>query len=227
MNFKKLAYWIVAIGEIIAISFDVDLLHQICKPLLMITLLIYFWSESDHRKEEKWVKHVTLALAFSWIGDVMLMFTHKSFMLFFAGLSAFLFAHIIYVITYTRATYRNKLSIRFSVVPILLLGYFIVMSWLILPYVASIIQVPLAVYGFILLMMASAAWYRNGETNILSFQWVFVGALMFIVSDSLLAINRFSQTLPFANQAVMITYIAAQWLIVSGLLKHQPKKEEV
>ena len=57
---------------------------------------------------------------------------------------------------------------------------------------------------------------RKGETNLLSFQWVFVGALLFIVSDSLLAINRFAATLPFANVAVMVTYIAAQWLIVKG-----------
>jgi uncharacterized membrane protein YhhN len=222
MNIKKYLYWIVALGEIIALIFEIEILHQICKPLLMVTLLIYFWSESDHRKDEKWVRHVTLALAFSWIGDIMLMFTHLSFMLFLAGLSAFLFAHFIYVIAYIRATQHNKLHLKLSIVPIVVLLYFILMASQIVPYVASIIQAPIAVYGFILFVMASVAWYRKGETNFLSFQWVFVGALLFIVSDSLLAINRFAETLPYANIAVMVTYIGAQWLIVTGLLKHRP-----
>jgi uncharacterized membrane protein YhhN len=220
MAFKKYFYWIAAIGEITALYFEIDLLHQICKPLLMVSLMIYFWSESDERKDEKWVKYVTLALAFSWIGDIMLMFTHMSFMLFLAGLSSFLFAHFIFIITYIRATRHNKLAIKFSVIPILMLGYFVLLGTLIVPYVASIIQVPIAVYGLVLLLMASAAWYRKGETSHLSFQWVFIGALMFIISDSLLAINRFSETLPFANIAVMVTYIVAQWLIVKGLLNH-------
>ncbi|MFQ3213904.1 MAG: putative membrane protein YhhN [Marivirga sp.] len=222
MNIKKYLYWIVALGEIFALIFEVERLHQICKPLLMVTLLVYFWSESDHLKDEKWVRHVTLALAFSWIGDITLMFTHLSFMLFLAGLSAFLVAHIIYVIAYIRATSHNKIQIKFSIVPIVLLLYFILTASQIIPYVASIIQIPIGVYGFTLFVMASVAWYRKGQTNSLSFQWVFVGALLFIVSDSLLAINRFAETLPYANIAVMTTYIAAQWLLVKGLLKHSP-----
>jgi len=223
MNIKKNLYWLAAIGEIVAIYFEINWLHQISKPLLMITLLIFFWSESDHRKDEKWVRHVTLALAFSWIGDIMLMFTHLNFLLFFAGLAAFLVAHIVYVIAYIRATYKNSLNIKFSIMPILFLGYFILLAYLIIPYVDTVIQVPITVYAVTLFLMISAAYFRKGNTNPLSFQWVFVGAILFIVSDSLLAINRFSQTIPFANIAVMITYIAAQWLIVKGLLKHDAK----
>lgn len=221
MDVKKYLFWLVAIGEIASLIFEIDLLHKICKPLLMVALMIYFWSESDHRKDEKWVRHVTLALTFSWIGDIMLMFTHLSFMLFLAGLSAFLCAHFIFIISYIRATRKNKIHVKFSIVPIILLAYFVMLSSIIIPYVAAIIQVPLAIYGLVLFIMASVAWYRKGETTNLSFQWVFIGALIFIVSDSLLAINRFSTTLPFANLAVMVTYIVAQWLIVKGLLMHR------
>jgi len=58
-----------------------------------------------------------------------------------------------------------------------------------------------------------------------SFQLVVLGAALFIISDSILAINRFSHTIPFSGVAVMSTYIIAQWLIVNGLLQHKKKEE--
>jgi uncharacterized membrane protein YhhN len=50
---------------------------------------------------------------------------------------------------------------------------------------------------------------------------VFGGATLFMISDSLIAINRFLEPLPRVGIWVMITYIAAQYLILTGLLKHR------
>lgn len=122
MNFKAYFYWIVAVLEIISLTFEIDILHQICKPLLMIALLIYFWDKSDNRKDEKWVSFVTLALAFSWIGDIMLLFAFKHFMFFFAGISAFLGAHIVYIIAYRRATFKDKLNFKWSFFPFIVVA---------------------------------------------------------------------------------------------------------
>jgi uncharacterized membrane protein YhhN len=221
MAVKKYLYWIVAVGEIIALAADVSWLHQICKPLLMITLMIYFWDRSDKRKDERWVKYVTLALVFSWIGDIMLLFTDKHFMYFLAGLSGFLAAHVVYLLAYIRATHRNRIQLEDSAVPLLIVEYGIVLLYVILPYLSGVLQVPVLLYSIILMAMGVFAWYRKGETNVESFRWVFFGALLFIVSDSILAINRFSQTIPYASLLVMITYILAQFLIVNGLLKHK------
>ncbi len=225
MNPKLYFYWIIAVVEIIALTFEIDILHQIAKPLLMISLLIYFWDKSDIRKNEKWVSFVTLALVFSWIGDIMLLFTFKHFMFFFAGLSAFLIAHLVFIIAYKKATYKDKLNIKWSFFPFVVLGFILLMAYLTLPYVDSVIQVPLVVYGIILCLMILAAWFRKGETTDESFQLVVLGAALFIISDSILAINRFSHTIPFAGVAVMGTYIIAQWLIVNGLLKHNKKQD--
>ncbi|WKK78063.2 lysoplasmalogenase [Marivirga salinae] len=225
MNPKLYFYWIIAVVEIIALTFEIDILHQIAKPLLMISLLIYFWDKSDIRKNEKWVSFVTLALVFSWIGDIMLLFTFKHFMFFFAGLSAFLITHIVFIIAYKKATYKDKLNIKWSFFPFVVLGFILLMAYLTLPYVDSVIQVPLVVYGIILSLMILAAWFRKGETTDESFQLVVLGAALFIISDSILAINRFSHTIPFAGVAVMGTYIIAQWLIVNGLLKHNKKQD--
>ncbi|WP_375581033.1 lysoplasmalogenase [Marivirga tractuosa] len=226
MNFKAYFYWIVAILEIISLTFEIDILHQICKPLLMIALLIYFWDKSDNRKDEKWVSFVTLALALSWVGDIMLLFTFKHFLFFFAGLSAFLGAHIVLIIAYKKATFKDKLYLKWSFFPLVVIAYLALMAYLILPYVDTVIQVPISLYAIILALMMIVAWYRKNQTTDESFQLVILGAALFTISDSVLAINRFSHTIPYAGVAVMGTYIIAQWLIVNGLLKHRKKKKE-
>jgi len=225
MNFKAYFYWLVAILEIISLAFEIDILHQICKPLLMISLLIYFWDKSDDRKGEKWVSYITLALAFSWIGDIMLLFTFKHFMFFFAGLAAFLGAHIVFIIAFRKATYEDKLTIKWSFFPFIVIAYLALMAYLILPYIDSIIQVPVSLYALILALMIVSAWFRKNQTTDESFQLVVLGATLFTISDSILAINRFSHTIPFAGVAIMSTYIIAQWLIVNGLLKHKKIKK--
>lgn len=224
MNLKAYFYWIIAILEIISLTFEIDVLHQICKPLLMIALLIYFWDKSDNRKDEKWVGFVTLALAFSWIGDIMLLFAFKHFMFFFAGISAFLAAHIVYIIAYRRATFHDQIKFKWSFFPFIVIAYLGLMAYLILPYIDSVIQVPLSLYAIILALMVVVAWFRKNQTTDESFQLVVLGAALFTISDSVLAINRFSHTIPYAGVAVMSTYIIAQWLIVAGLLKHKKKQ---
>ena len=226
MNFKGYLYWIVGILDIISLTFEIDILHQICKPLLMIALLIYFWDKSDNRKDEKWVSFVTLALAFSWIGDIMLLFTFKHFLFFFAGLTAFLGAHIVFIIAYRKATFKDQIKFKWSFFPLVVIAYLALMAYLILPYVDSVIQVPITIYALVLALMIMIAWYRKDQTTDESFQLVVLGAALFTISDSVLAINRFSHTIPYAGVAVMGTYIIAQWLIVNGLLKHRKTKEE-
>jgi uncharacterized membrane protein YhhN len=226
MNFKGYFYWIVGILDIISLTFEIDILHQICKPLLMIALLIYFWDKSDNRKDEKWVSFVTLALAFSWIGDIMLLFTFKHFLFFFAGLTAFLGAHIVFIIAYRKATFKDQIKFKWSFFPFVVIAYLALMAYLILPYVDSVIQVPITIYALVLALMIMIAWYRKDQTTDESFQLVVLGAALFTISDSVLAINRFSHTIPYAGVAVMGTYIIAQWLIVNGLLKHRKTKEE-
>jgi uncharacterized membrane protein YhhN len=71
--------------------------------------------------------------------------------------------------------------------------------------------------------MALAALHRYQKTNLQSFRMVMSGALIFMLSDSMIAINKFLDPLPFASMMIMITYILAQYFIVSGLIMHQLK----
>jgi uncharacterized membrane protein YhhN len=47
------------------------------------------------------------------------------------------------------------------------------------------------------------------------------GALLFVCSDSLLAINKFGQPFRFAGLLIMFTYCLAQFLIVWGVVKRE------
>jgi uncharacterized membrane protein YhhN len=73
--------------------------------------------------------------------------------------------------------------------------------------------------------MAIQALLRYGYTTSRSFTLIFTGALFFMLSDSLLAINKFMTPLHLASLAVMTTYIIAQYLIVEGFISHHENEQ--
>jgi uncharacterized membrane protein YhhN len=72
--------------------------------------------------------------------------------------------------------------------------------------------------------MLIAAINRYGKVSRLSFILVLAGAVLFVISDSLIALNKFGFPFVFSGVAVMTTYIAAQYLIVTGVLKQSEKE---
>jgi uncharacterized membrane protein YhhN len=73
----------------------------------------------------------------------------------------------------------------------------------------------------VILSMATTAFLRQGNVVKNSFVLVFIGAILFMISDSILALNKFYQPLPFTNISIMFTYGFAQLFIVFGLLKQR------
>jgi len=59
---------------------------------------------------------------------------------------------------------------------------------------------------------------RSGRVGAMSFKLVFVGSLLFLLSDSMIAFNKFNSDIPLAGFLIMITYVAAQYLIMRGLI---------
>lgn len=81
--------------------------------------------------------------------------------------------------------------------------------------------IPVLAYALVLLTMGIWAHKRRGATSAHSFMLVSTGAILFVISDGLIAINKFAFEVPVERILVMSTYIAAQYLIVRGLLKHE------
>jgi uncharacterized membrane protein YhhN len=76
-------------------------------------------------------------------------------------------------------------------------------------------------YAAVLVTMVIVALFRYGRTTAASFGLVFGGAVLFMISDSLLAMNKFHAPIQQAGLLIMITYCVAQGLIAEGMLKHE------
>jgi uncharacterized membrane protein YhhN len=77
--------------------------------------------------------------------------------------------------------------------------------------------IPIIIYMFTITIMAISAAERN--TNPKSYRLVLLGAVLFVLSDSLIAMNEFVNPIPFSTILIMGTYIFAQYFICIGFLK--------
>jgi len=194
---------------------------RVLKPFLLPILLVaVYFSEGFTTK-----KVLLTALTFSWIGDVVLLFASKGEIYFILGLVAFLISHVFYIVLFGKQTksktISNKLSFGAGIGLILL--YFFGMITTLGPKLGPL-TVPVVVYAVVISTMLYFALKGSFQWNAIPFQSVLVGALLFIASDSILAFNKFYQPIPYASFLIMITYLAAQYGIVWGILHLNQKK---
>jgi uncharacterized membrane protein YhhN len=212
-----LLFWLVSILEIVGRFFDWSLVF-FTKPLLMPLLLLWFLLKAKSLKSNGYFL-VIGALIFSWLGDLLLMFDGRE-IFFILGLASFLIAHIFYVLVFSRL-----MEIKFTfgklrwtfLMPLMVYAGFL--FYLLIPASGQLAPAIL-LYGITILTMLFFAISRKGFTNVNSYQWVAIGALFFVISDSLLGINKFYESLPLASILIMFTYILGQYFIVKGCLKH-------
>lgn len=213
---------IVCAGELIAVTY----LHQlewIFKPLIMISLGVYYLTAKRPIS-----KPIVGAIIFSFFGDVLLMLQAKDELFFMLGLGSFLIAHVCYILAYMQHRTESEgialngpQKIRFAF-PVVLAGTGLIT--VLYPHLGGL-KIPVILYAIVLMVMVLQGLFRYGFTNSISFWSVFVGAVIFMISDSLIAINKFLTFVPLAGLAVMSTYMLAQFLLINGLLSHKNKGE--
>ncbi|MNR32297.1 YhhN-like protein [compost metagenome] len=141
---------------------------------------------------------------------------------FIYGLAAFLVCHIFYI----RAFILDHKSNPKHRTPYFLwvVGVFAIFCSGLFFYLQpklGVMQFPVLMYAIIICVMAIMAVNRYGKVNIFSFKLILYGALFFLLSDSVLAVNKFSQPIPQAGVLIMATYMIAQYLIVYGTISRQ------
>jgi len=215
-------FFVAAIGELVSILTGLDQLHFICKPMIMVTLGVYYLSSAGENRSIV----VLLAIVFSLAGDVALMFDSINVNYFMVGLICFLISHVFYIVAYRQHQSEEEANALQGIqklraaFPIVLAGTGLVV---ILYPTLGALKFPVIIYALVLVLMVINGLFRLGRTNSKSFAFVFVGALFFMVSDSLLAINKFLNPLPSSGLLIMSTYIVAQLLIIEGLGAHWRK----
>lgn len=179
---------------------------RVCtKPLLLPLLLLVYLSQSygGNRAERKFQLLFTLGLFFSFIGDVFLL--SKEY--FLPGLASFLLAHLFYIVTF-----YGKRKIKIPGVLYFLTGlYLIGFLWFLYPSLGEM-KIPVILYAVVICVMFLFAFKTNNRSLV-------IGALLFLVSDSLLAVGLFYNSNLVLSLLVMITYVAAQYFLMQGMTR--------
>lgn len=189
----------------------------------MPLLAIYAFSQIKIR--ERYI-FLILGLFFSWLGDIFLMFPREQYsestakLLFIAGLAAFLIAHIQYILLFLKDL-RNKIDLSlvtskpYTSLPFLIYG--IGLLWFLYPHLA-VMKIPVTLYAITIIAMLILAFNRKGFVSNSSYLLVFIGAILFVISDSTIAVTLFYKHFTLDRLVIMSTYIVAQLLITYGVV---------
>lgn len=214
--FFTVLFVVITALEMIGETLPIRWLHYGTKPLLMLSLLAYAWPVFRVGR----LRGLAVGMVFALLGDVFLMIREVD--LFAPGLAAFLVMQVCYGLTFWRAIGRAGLpapEVRTWLWAIPFVVYLALFLVVLRPTFAqnaalSVLWWPVVVYAVCLNTMGLLAVQRRGLP---AYGRVVAGALLFILSDSAIAVNRFLLPLAGATWLVMSTYAAAQYLIVSGL----------
>jgi len=219
MSFKRfskplfLFFILVSFVDVLAIFLENPFLQSICKPFIIPSLMAWYLAKTNAPN-----KLYLIALFFSFIGDVLLL---DKINLFIFGIAAFLITQVIYIFIFSKglakASWQKKIT---SLVPFLL--FYSVLISVLAPNLNELL-IPVMVYGIAISVFGTVALlnylYDKNKNTLLLLQ----GAILFIVSDSMIALNKFHEEQSFYPVTIMLTYILAQYLIASYMLKTETK----
>lgn len=196
--------------------------HYLFKPLTMVLAIVFvaFYGRytrlgGPYSLQNRLRGILIAALVFSALGDVLLMLPGNFFI---PGLLAFLIAHLCFIALFRQTTSAARwFPNRVALLCTLLAGAAM------FAYVAPglrdpVLKAAVAVYALVISLMAAQAIGRASVLRTEGALCVAVGAGIFMLSDSLIAINRFVQPIEMSALWVLGTYYTAQVLIVANVL---------
>lgn len=188
-------------------------LHWACKPLATFLILWSTW-HVRHPVSVAYRHWIGLGMVFSLAGDVFLMLPLDGFV---AGLVAFLIGHLCFL----RALLSDS---RFAKPwwPLLAtLGFGAINLWLLWPILPAALHAPVVVYVVVLTSMGgqavARAWAQRQGVLAGAARWAALGALSFMLSDTLLAWNRFRVAIPWSPLWILATYYVALWCLARSV----------
>ena len=204
------AFGITAVAYLFANWLDYDAAALVLKPMPVLLLLAGVLREGRLGRAGRLgrtAQLVALGLGLSAVGDVLLSWSDAMFV---PGLVAFLAAHLAYIGAFVR---QDTSPAAGWLVPVAVAtgGVFAVLYDGLGEMLA-----PVAAYVVVITGMAWRAGALVGRVQ--GGGAAALGALLFVVSDSMLALDRFGHAFPFAGEAVMASYWAAQLWIARSVV---------
>ncbi len=225
-----LFFWIAVIIGVVdwaAVAKGWRKVEYIAKPGAMIALLIFvglnrgFGPLSDPGETMLWF---ALGLAFSLLGDVLLILPKEQFV---GGLAAFSLAHIGYILGFNPLPPLKPPQM--VVAGIVLVLVTIAWSQIYRTIARGLehsgkprLKLPILIYSIIISLMVLSALFTllRGAWKPLPALAASAGAILFFISDTMLAFNKFVRPLVHGRLRYMIAYHLGQYLIILGALQH-------
>jgi len=212
-----LLFAVIVIVELLGRLLDNIQMEYFVKPLIMIWIALYFML---YTRKSSFTIPVLLAFFFSWAGDNLLMLSGKNELFFFAGVGGFFCAQVSYIYIFTKFSEKGGKGYvqKKPWVALIFIAYVAGMLFLLFPGLEGMMKPIITIYALSLMAMSMMALNRSGRVAASSFKLVFFGSLLFLLSDSMIAFNKFHSEIPLAGFLIMLTYIAAQYMIMRGLI---------
>lgn len=198
---------------------DQNWLLWLSKPFPVLALMAWVWSTAG--KQNPYAKWLCVGFVFSVMGDVFLMLHYKPMkdLLFIFGLVSFLTAHLCYI----RAFLLGKPPLRLErlLPPLIAVS---IMGVIIVPGLGKF-TVPVIVYMAVITTMVWRAAARIGHSDGVQKAQVIglIGAVIFMLSDSLIAWNKFYAPIPNERFFIMATYWLGQLGIAFSSIEAETK----
>ena len=210
---RRLLPFVGAVAALLAIAsapwaLDRPRLNIVFKPLA--TLCVIAWAALGRGDDALVKRWIVIGLVFSLAGDVALLWPVQGFL---AGLVAFLLGHLSYLVALTR-------RVKFLASPPAFGAWAIVAASVLASLWAGVpadMRAPVLVYVTALSAMAAQAtsvWLaRRGQTDAAKWRTVAIGAALFVLSDAILATDKFVGGIPRPTLWNLAIYWLGQWFI--------------
>jgi len=173
--------------------------HWLVKLIPMFLLILYCMKQVKTKTHRLFV----VGLVFSATGDFLLAF--DGVQLFIYGLAAFLIAHLFYLYSFLPIENKNNISVASYLV------YGVVMLSILLPTLGNL-EIPVLLYMLVLLSMGVSTLLSRRSNR-----WLILGGISFVLSDSLLGMNKFHTQFVYSHLLVIVSYYFAQFALVKGV----------
>ncbi len=203
-------YFIIIISFLIVLTIFAKQIGKqklffVAKPLTMLFIIAIPLLEL--REEYSVYAYLIMTgLIFSLLGDLYLLFPDKYFS---NGLYSFLVAHILYIFAFNQNISEYCFGITF---PILLFIFFVMKK--LSPKLGGM-KYPVWIYIIVISIMLYSALNMDKQMGAITF--VSIGAILFAISDTALAFNKFNKKFRLAEPIILSTYFIAQLLFALSI----------
>ncbi|SHI28624.1 lysoplasmalogenase [Streptomyces sp. 3214.6] len=194
------AFGLATAVDLISLAAGFDTGHVLAKPLLMPLLAAWAALRGAPRP-------LIAALLCGWGGDVLLLTDADP--AFLAGMASFAAGHVCYLTLFLRGGRPRARGTLLACCYAVVLIATVALLW---PGLPADLRLPVAVYSTLLTAMACVAATRLGPV-------AGAGGVLFLLSDTLIATGVADRPQPPRPDLwIMLTYVAAQFLLVRGAL---------